>query len=84
MGQLPSQLPQKEVETFEWADLKNLKLADPQFMKPKDIYCVLRADVYSRIILNGVKTGPADTPMARNTRLGWIIVGVISPQTCDC
>lgn len=84
LGQLTSQLPREEVQTSNWAHLENLELADPQFRKPKDIDCILGADIYSRIILNGIKTGPADAPMAQNTRLGWIIMGASCPQNRDC
>ena len=59
-----------------WPHLKQLTLADPEYMKPKSIDCLLGADIYKSIMLEGMKVGPDDAPMAQNSRLGWILLGL--------
>ena len=61
---------------MQWPHLANLKLADPSYLKPKHIDCILGAGVYTRIVLDGIKVGPPNAPMAQNTHLGWILTGL--------
>lgn len=64
-----------------WKHLEGIKLADPKFMKSGKFDLLLGADVVSEIILDGLIKGPPGTPMAQNTRLGWILSGKIDTQT---
>ena len=52
-------------------------------MKPKPIDCLLGADIYKKIMLEGMKMGPDDAPMAQNSRLGWILLGLTPPPDRD-
>ena len=83
MDRLTSQLPHREIQSTHWPHLKDLNLADPNFSKPKDIDCLIGAEAYARIILNGIKRGPPSAPIAQNTELGWILVGLSVPASSD-
>ena len=48
---------------MQWLHLANLKLADASYLKPKHIGCIVGADVYTYIILDGIKVGPPNAPM---------------------
>ena len=84
LAQLTSQLPPRKIPVADWLHLENLKLADPDYMKPKKLDCILGADAYAHIILSGIQTGPSASPMAQNTRLGWVIMGSACPANHDC
>ncbi|XP_046963315.1 uncharacterized protein LOC124532456 [Vanessa cardui] len=50
------------------------------FNIPNKIDLLLGAEVYCQIITEGLMRGPPGTPIAQNTRLGWILSGQAS---CD-
>ena len=50
-----------------WAHTKGFYLADPNFMKPRRIDCILGADVFACIVLDCNTGGPPETPLAQNT-----------------
>ena len=71
-GSLPSTVTQNLRFT------QGLDLADPLYNQPGNIDLLLGgADVYSSIILNGLKRGTGKSPVAQNTQLGWIISGTV-------
>ena len=59
-------------------------LADPEFMRPKKIDCILGADVYSHVILQDIRKGHTNAPIAQNTLSGWIVTGTACPLNWDC
>ena len=80
LDQLTSNLPPREISMSNWTHTKGLKLADPNFMKPKRIDCILGADVFACIVLDGIICGSSETPVAQNTRLGGILTGRTGPE----
>lgn len=72
---LTQHVPSSFVHTHSWEHVAELTLADPEFFKPSVIDLVLGADVYSRILLDGVRHGLPSTPVAQKTKLGWILSG---------
>lgn len=61
-------------EPYPWSHLSNLKLADPEYYRPGSIDIILGADVFGRIIQDGIiKRPPEDSPIAQKTTLGWIL-----------
>ncbi|XP_063830205.1 uncharacterized protein LOC135079477 [Ostrinia nubilalis] len=70
-------LPSRQVD-MQWKHIQGLQLADPHYGTPASIDLLLGAEVYSNIILEGVKPGSHNTPLAQNTRLGWILSGEIN------
>jgi len=64
-----------------WKHLDNLNLADDDPMGSDSIDLLLGADLYSSIILNGVRKGAAGQPIAQNSHFGWVISGPTTSQT---
>lgn len=50
-------------------------MADPNYFVKSKIDIVLGADIFDELILDGVKKGLKNTPIAQLTALGWIISG---------
>lgn len=74
LKKLTGQLPNFELSVDCLPNFCGISLADPQFFKPGNIDIWLGADVYGRILLNGIIEG---CPTAQNTRFGWILFGPI-------
>lgn len=62
---------------YKWPHLDDLPLADPDPMAPDPIDLIIGADLYGALILDGVRKGSDDQPIAQNTLFGWIISGPI-------
>lgn len=77
---ITSYLPETKVNSIDWIDLPELTLADPQFNVSNKINILLGADVYSKIMKEGLKRSPSGTLIAQSTTLGWIISGVVQPE----
>lgn len=75
---ITSILPSNKFETSYWEHLQNLDLADPVYNTPGKIDVLLGADVYSAIILSGLRKGVPGAPIAQQTELGWIVSGSTS------
>ena len=54
----------------DWKNLSNLSLADTDFGVPGSVDILLRADVFSRIVLHGWQLSPSGSPSAIKTTLG--------------
>lgn len=72
--------PPLTIKYQQWEHLKGLSLADPKFIECGCIDLLLGAEIYVEILLNGIQKGPCGTPMAQQTKLGWILSGPISNQ----
>ncbi|CAK1583275.1 unnamed protein product [Parnassius mnemosyne] len=75
LGAITSLLPSEKVLNFDWPELNNITLADPQFHIPSKIDILLGADIYGDLIREGLIKGPRGMPTAQNTALGWILSG---------
>ena len=74
-------LPSAQVQHQDWSHIRGLSLADPTFHKPGRIDCILGAEVYGVILLEGLRKG--SYPTAQNTVFGWILTGSIeTPINC--
>jgi len=58
-----------------WPHIRDLPLADPQYLDRDPIELLLGADVYSAILQDGLCKGKKDEPIAQKTSLGWILSG---------
>ncbi|XP_073959824.1 uncharacterized protein [Choristoneura fumiferana] len=83
LGKLTSALPDKRVVVELWSELSGLELADPSFNVPGKIDMLLGADVYGRILLDGIIKAPLGAPIAQRTTLGWILSGPIHFDVLD-
>ena len=59
----------------EWTHLSDLHLADPDFGQPAKIDILLGVDVYVDVLLQGRRNGPPGTPVALETKFGWVLAG---------
>lgn len=62
-----------------WTHLQKLNLADPNYDVPSDIDLLLGGDIWDDIVLPGLYRSRKGSPVATNTRLGWILNGKV-PQ----
>ncbi|XP_043862590.1 uncharacterized protein LOC122756558 [Drosophila santomea] len=61
----------------------NMTLADDRLFHPALVSAVLGADVYADLMLPGIIASQDDLPMAKNSKLGWILSGRGSlPKIC--
>lgn len=70
---LSAKLPSKQI-TMDWPALQNLLLADPTYNTPGKIDILLGADVFCKIIEDGL-VRCSDGIVAQKTTLGWILSG---------
>lgn len=76
LSSLTSFLPSTKTSIFDWPDLENLALADPDYGSPGKIHIILGVEAFSQIILSGLMKHPSSGgPVAQNTQLGWILSG---------
>lgn len=81
LRKLTAMLPSRRVDSSQWNHLSGIQLADPQYYVPGHIDVILGADVYSAILLDGLKRGSPSAPVAQRTSLGWLVVGTSSPTS---
>lgn len=66
------------VHKKDWNHLQGLTLADPYYAYPGRIDMIIGADLYPAILSDGIVKGPELSPIAQNTKLGWVLAGPIS------
>ena len=65
----------------KWTHLSNLHLADPDFGRPGAIDILLGVDLYVDLLLQGWRNGPLGSPVALETKLGWVLAGRTDTQS---
>ncbi|XP_076280087.1 uncharacterized protein LOC143219483 [Lasioglossum baleicum] len=75
---LSTYMPKRIQNDRALAHLSQLKWADSDPSSSAAIHLLLGADVYSHIILDGLKKGSSGQPIAQNTIFGWVISGPVS------
>ncbi|XP_029155164.1 uncharacterized protein LOC114928246 [Nylanderia fulva] len=78
MHSLTKYTPPLISSTSDWNHLSDLTLADPDPTSPDRIDIIIGADLYSKLIVDGVRRGDKGTPLAQNTIFGWILLGPMS------
>lgn len=81
LPKLTGLIPSKHVSKNLWPHLTGLTLADEGYHHSTRVDLILGADVYGRLLLDGLRKGPQGTPTAQNTVFGWILTG---PTSTDC
>ncbi|XP_017891297.1 uncharacterized protein LOC108631691, partial [Ceratina calcarata] len=77
LPKLTSYMPKLSFIKCSWPHLAKLKLADPEPSNSLPIELLIGADLYGRILMNGVLQGPKGSPTAQLTIFGWIVSGSI-------
>ncbi|XP_076660019.1 uncharacterized protein LOC143363291 [Halictus rubicundus] len=79
---LTNYVPPRKRTEINWSHISDLELADSNPMSSEPIDLIIGADLYSQLIVGGIRRGLPATPVAQNTTLGWILSGPIaSSQT---
>ncbi|XP_067214187.1 uncharacterized protein [Linepithema humile] len=72
---LTSYHPTNFVNKNDYAHLQDLHLADSNPSSRERIDVLIGADIYGLILLNGLRKGTKDAPVAQRTIFGWILFG---------
>ncbi|XP_012217595.2 uncharacterized protein [Linepithema humile] len=64
-----------------WSHLADLKLADPDPVNADLIDVIIGADLFSDLLLDGIRKGEQGQPIAQNTIFGWVISGPTSTKS---
>ncbi|XP_076289815.1 uncharacterized protein LOC143213646 [Lasioglossum baleicum] len=68
-------LPHRVTGNFNLEYIRGLDLADDTPFSQDPIEMIIGADVYGSLLLDGVRKGDSNQPVAQNTTLGWILSG---------
>ncbi|XP_076283630.1 uncharacterized protein LOC143210562 [Lasioglossum baleicum] len=68
-------LPHRVTGNFNLEYIRGLDLADDIPFSQDPIEMIIGADVYGSLLLDGVRKGDSNQPVAQNTTLGWILSG---------
>ncbi|XP_075150788.1 uncharacterized protein LOC142224895 [Haematobia irritans] len=77
LPKISGNLPSFQVSRNYMSRLPNLRLADPNLFDSRPVDLLLGADVYPKIILQGIRFGILGSLIAQQTVLGWLITGSI-------
>ena len=77
LGSLTTYVPKRGVDISAFTHLSDLSWADPDPTSFDPISIIIGADLYSTLLLGGVRKGDVGQPIAQNSVLGWIISGPI-------
>jgi hypothetical protein len=80
LKKLTSVLPERKCNTIDWPELEQIQLADEEFYTPNKINILLGAEVYCRILKNGLLKSPNGYLIAQSTYFGWILSGPVNTE----
>lgn len=78
MKKLTSYAPRRVAEISSLDHLRQLTWADENPASSDPIDVILGADVYSSLLLDGIRKGTPGQPIAQNSVFGWVISGPVS------
>ncbi|XP_011881841.1 PREDICTED: uncharacterized protein LOC105569746, partial [Vollenhovia emeryi] len=73
-------LPSFEAEPEEWPHLRNLALADPDFLIPRPVDILISADAYGQIIKPNIIRHSPLMPIAQLSIFGWLVLGPVNRE----
>ena len=69
-------LPLQPVDfDLSWNHLSGIQLADPNFGIPGKVGLLLGVEVFATVMLDGRRMGPPNSPIAFETKFGWVLAG---------
>ncbi|XP_013189615.2 uncharacterized protein LOC106134183 [Amyelois transitella] len=71
-------IPTRELDISQWSEFNTIPLSDTHMNKPGPIDLLLGADIYSEILLEGLKK--SGSLIAQNSKLGWLVSGTAHSQ----
>ncbi|KMQ87558.1 hypothetical protein RF55_13124 [Lasius niger] len=81
LNSLTSYSPSSVLSHVNWPHLAGLNLADPDPLSKDPIDIIIGADLYSELLLDGIRKGSPGQPIAQQTILGWVLSGPTSIST---
>ncbi|XP_071643010.1 uncharacterized protein [Temnothorax longispinosus] len=75
--------PKRMTKEHTLAHLADLPWADHDPMSADPISIIVGADLYSVLIVDGLRKGAVGQPIAQNSVLGWVISGPIPPSKVE-
>ncbi|XP_024877831.1 uncharacterized protein LOC112458438, partial [Temnothorax curvispinosus] len=75
MTSLTKYTPSPVTSPVQWSHVADLALADPDPTNSDPIDILIGADLYGDLLLDGIRKGSRDQPLAQNTVLGWVLSG---------
>ncbi|KMQ82340.1 hypothetical protein RF55_23303 [Lasius niger] len=69
--------PSPVLSNINWSHLADLTLVDSDPLNADPIDIII-ADLYSELLLDGIRKGISGQPLAQNTILGWVLSGLTS------
>ena len=61
--------------SLKWNHLSDVTLADPDFGRPGRVDLLLGVEVFAEVMLHGRRMGPPGSPIAFETKFGWVHAG---------
>ncbi|XP_071578243.1 uncharacterized protein [Temnothorax nylanderi] len=83
LNSLTAYAPKRMSQEHTLAHLEDLPWADPDPMSADPISIIVGADLYSVLIVDGLRKGAVGQPIAQNSVLGWVISGPIPPSKVE-
>ena len=77
LPKVTADLPGSKVDPSVYTHLNHLKLADPNWFKPGAVDILLGADIFWSLIKANRISGPTGSPVAVDSKLGWLVAGNI-------
>lgn len=75
--------PSPVLSDINWRHLADLTLAGPNPLNADPIDIIIGADLYSELLLDGIRKGTSGQPIAQNTILGWVLSGPTSASVAS-
>lgn len=78
LDKLTAQIPGRDIDVRSWPHTQNIFLADPMFYNSQHVDMIIGADLFSHIMLQDIRIGQPNQPIAQKTVFGWILSGQTS------
>lgn len=75
VNSVTSDLPSRTLTYHDWPHIRGLDLADPEYHRSTPVDLLVGSDTLADILMEGLKKGTPNEPIARQTLFGWIISG---------
>lgn len=75
VNSVTAKLPSRTLTHRDWPHIQGLELADPEFFRAAPVDLLVGADIAADILLEGLRKGNSNEPIARQTQFGWLISG---------
>lgn len=75
LKKLTNLVPRYQLQKRSWPHFNGITFADAEFDQPGRVDMLIGADIYGGLLINGLIPSYDQSPVAQNTRFGWILMG---------